>query len=74
MSDIVVEFSGTIVADPYKSKFLNVEDDNAETINGKQWLKLPPSQRENYILDCGLYFRPSGGMLKVWQELLEDSK
>tara|TARA_R100000008_G_C3492619_1_gene119504 strand:+ start:447 stop:671 length:225 start_codon:yes stop_codon:yes gene_type:complete len=74
MSEIAIEFSGTIVADPYKLKFLNVEDDNAETINGVRWAKLPPSQREDYILDCGLYFRPSGETLKVWQELLEDSK
>ena len=84
MSDIVIEFSGQIVADPYKSKFLKVEDlysedsgkqdTRPETINGIQWLELDESEREDYILQCPLYFRPSGGTLKVWQELLEDSK
>ena len=72
--DIVIEFSGQIVASPYTLKFLKVEDSDAETINGKQWLGLDESERSDYILECGLYFRPNGGMLKVWQELLEDSK
>ncbi len=82
MSDIVIEFSGTIVADPYKSKFLKVndlysedsgkQDTRPEEINGKQWLELDESEREDYILQCPLYFRPSGGTLKVWQELLEE--
>ena len=82
MSDIVIEFSGQIVADPYKSKFLKVEDlysedsgkqdTRPETINGIQWLELDDSEREDYILDSSLYFRPSGGTLKVWQELLEE--
>ena len=84
MNDIVIEFSGQIVASPYKTKFLKVEDlysedsgkqdTRPETINGKQWLELDDSERSDYILDSGLYFRPNGGMLKVWQELLEDSK
>ena len=82
MSDIVIEFSGQIVADPYKSKFLKVEDLYSEdsgkqdtrpqNINGRQWLELDDSERSDYILDSGLYFRPSGGTLKVWQELLEE--
>jgi len=61
MSDIVVEFSGWIVADPYKTKFLKVEDlysedsgkqdTRPETINGKQWLELDESEQSDYILD-----------------------
>jgi len=61
MSDIVVEFSGWIVADPYKTKFCKVgslysedsgkQDTRPEIINGKQWLELDESERSDYILD-----------------------
>ncbi len=61
MNDIVVEFSGWIVADPYKTKFLKVgdlydkdsgkQDTRPEIINGKQWLELDESERSDYILD-----------------------
>ena len=61
MNDIVVEFSGWIVVDPYKTKFLKVDDlysedsgkqdTRPETINGKQWLELDESERGDYILD-----------------------
>lgn len=82
MSDIVIEFSGTIVADPYKSKFLKVndlysedsgkQDTRPEIINGKQWLELDDSEQEDYILDSSLYFIPKGKTLKVWQELVKE--
>lgn len=61
MSDIVVEFSGWIVADPYKTKFFKVgslysedsgkQDTRPEIINGKQWLELDESERSDYVLD-----------------------
>ena len=60
MNDIVVEFSGWIVADPDKTLFFKVgdlyppypvEDTRPQNINGKQWLKLDESERSDYILD-----------------------
>ena len=61
MNDIVVEFSGWIVADPYKTKFFKVgslysedsgkQDTRPETINGKQWLELDESERSDYVPD-----------------------
>ena len=61
MSDIVIEFSGWIVADPDKTLFFKVgdlydkdsgkQDTRPEIINGKQWLELDESERSDYILD-----------------------
>ena len=53
MSDIVVEFSGWIVADPDKTKFFKVgeQDERPDIIDGKQWLALDESERSDYILD-----------------------
>ena len=61
ISDIVVEFSGLIVADPYKTKFFKggslyseesgKQDTRPEIINGKQWLELDESERSDYVLD-----------------------
>jgi len=61
MNDIVIEFSGQIVASPYKTKFFKVDslysedsgkqDTRPEIINGKQWLELDESERSDYILD-----------------------
>ena len=60
-ASIVVEFSGWIVVDPYKTKFFKVDslysedsgkqDTRPETINGKQWLELDESERADYVLD-----------------------
>ena len=56
MNDIVVEFSGWIVVDPYKTLFFYVGDDKLNRaicwrITGKQWLELDESERGDYILD-----------------------
>ena len=52
MSDIVVEFSGWIVADPDSTMFFYVgKDDRYGRITGKQWLELDESERSDYVLD-----------------------
>jgi len=53
MSDIVVEFSGWVVADPDKTKFFKVgeQDERPDIIDGKQWLALDEDDRGDYILD-----------------------
>ena len=61
MSDIVVEFSGWIVADPDKTKFFKVgslysedsgkQDTRPQNITGKQWLELDESEQSDYVLD-----------------------
>ena len=52
MSDIVVEFSGWIVADPASTMFFYVGDDKRYgRITGKQWLELDESERSDYVLD-----------------------
>ena len=56
MSDIVIEFSGWIVADPDKTLFFKVgdsgkQDTRPQNITGKQWLELDESERSDYILD-----------------------
>ena len=61
MSDIVVEFSGWIVANPDKTLFFKVgdlysedsdkQDTRPQNITGKQWLELDESERSDYVLD-----------------------
>jgi hypothetical protein len=52
MSNIVVEFSGWVVADPDKTLFFKIGDsEGPETIDGKQWLALDEDDRGDYILD-----------------------
>ena len=58
MSDIVIEFSGWIVADPDNTMFFYVGDDKRYGrkspllyITGTQWLELDESERSDYILD-----------------------
>ena len=52
MSDIVVEFSGWIVADPDNTMFFYVgKDDRYGRITGRQWLELDESERSDYVLD-----------------------
>ena len=52
MSDIVVEFSGWIVADPDSTMFFYVgKDERYGRITGKQWLELDESERSDYVLD-----------------------
>ena len=56
MSDIVVEFSGWIVADPDNTMFFYVgKDDRCHPlrgrITGRQWLELDESERSDYVLD-----------------------
>lgn len=52
MSDIVVEFSGWIVADPDNTMFFYVgNDERYGRITGRQWLELDESKRSDYVLD-----------------------
>ena len=52
MSDIVVEFSGWIVADPDNTMFFYVGDDKRYgRITGKQWVELDESEQSDYVLD-----------------------
>ena len=63
MSDIIVEFSGWIVADPDKTLFFRVgslysedydhckQDTRPKKITGRQWLELDESERSDYVLD-----------------------
>ena len=52
MSEIVVEFSGWIKADPDKTMFFKVGDsEGPEIIDGTQWLGLDEESRSNYILE-----------------------
>ena len=53
MSDIVVEFSGWVLADPDKTLFFKVgeQDERPDIIDGKQWLALDKDDRGDYILD-----------------------
>jgi hypothetical protein len=50
MNNIVIEFSGWIYADPDKTKFFKVgeQDERPDIIDGKQWLELDESERSDY--------------------------
>ena len=52
MSEIAVEFSGWIYADPDKTMFFKVGDsEGPEIIDGTQWLGLDEESRSDYILE-----------------------
>ena len=70
---LIVEFSGWIECDPDNTWLQHIENDSFESVMGgddiritaRSYMKLPPEERDNFILEClgEAYISSTGGEL-----------